>query len=237
MDTSTYTTLTRQSGLNSEMRSIANNIANMSTTGFRREGIVFSEFVSSPEEGPSVSMARATVRDTWTTQGGLTQTGGTYDIAVEGEGFFLIQTPDGQRLSRAGNFAVSADSLLVTNDGYEVLDSGGAPVFIPQDAGEVAIAPDGTISVQGNPISQVGLVMPVNPDELTRQEGVTFIANAGVQPAENGRVMQGFLENSNVNPIREIARMIEVQRAYELGQGFLDKEDARMRKVLETMSR
>jgi len=237
MDTSTYTTLTRQTGLKSEMRSIANNIANMSTTGFRREGVIFSEYISAPASGPSVSMARATGRDTWGAQGGMTQTGGTYDVAIEGAGFFQIQTPNGQRLSRAGSFAVSSENLLVTNDGYEVLDVGGAPIFVPQDAGPVAISPDGTISVQGNPISQLGIVVPNDPNDLTRQEGVMFSVEGGFFPAENGRVMQGFLENSNVNPVREIARMIEVQRAYELGQSFLDKEDARLRKVLETMSR
>jgi len=237
MDATAYTTLTRQSGLRHEMQTIANNIANVSTTGFRREGIIFSEYVSAPEAGPSVSMARVAAREIWDIQGALTQTGSSLDLGIEGEGFFLIGTPDGERLTRAGNFSTNAESQLVTPDGFPVLDAGGAPVFIPQDAGPVSISQDGTISVQGNPISQVGLLMPADPGELVRQQGVMFEAPSGTVPVENGRILQGFVEQSNTNPVWEIARMIEVQRAYELGQSFLEKEDERVRKVLENMGR
>ncbi|WP_420861730.1 flagellar hook-basal body complex protein [Algirhabdus cladophorae] len=237
MDASSYTTLTRQSGLRHEMQSIANNIANAATTGYRREGVIFSEFVATPESGPSVSMARMVGRDIWDIQGGLTQTGGTLDLGIEGDGYFVIQTPEGERLTRAGNFSTDAESQLVTPDGYAVLDAGGAPVFIPQDAGSIAISRDGTVSVQGNPISQIGLVVPVDSGEMERQKGVMFNAPSGTLPVENAQVLQGFVEKSNTNPVWEISRMIEVQRAYELGQSFLEKEDERVRKVLENMGR
>jgi len=130
MDVSSYATLTRQSGLKSEMQTIANNIANLSTTGFRREGVVFSEYVNVPEDGPSVSMATASGRQTWETQGGLTPTGSSLDFGIEGDGFFLIQTPEGNRLSRAGSFSMNAASQLVTPDGHPVLDAGGTPIVI-----------------------------------------------------------------------------------------------------------
>jgi flagellar basal-body rod protein FlgF len=238
MDNASYAALTRQSGLMREMQTLANNIANASTTGFRAEGVMFSEHIKAlGPDGPSLSMATATVRDTVMTQGGLSQTGGTFDLAVEGDGFFLIETPSGQRLTRAGAFTPNGNGDLVTQDGDAVLDAGGAPVFIPQGVGPIGIGPDGTISAGGQPIGQIGLVTPIDPNQMFREGGVMFEARGGFEPAAEGRMLQGFLEDSNVNPIIQIGRMIEVQRAYELGQSFLDKEDARIRGVIEAIRR
>ncbi len=238
MDNASYTTLTRQSGLMREMQTLANNIANASTTGFRAEEVMFSEHVKSLGPGAtSLSMASAAVRDTVMTQGTLSQTGGTFDLAIEGEGFFLIETPNGQRLTRAGSFTPNQNGDLVTADGYPVLDAGGAPVFVPQGLGTVGIGADGTISAGGQPIGQIGLVIPVDPNTMVRESGVMFDAQGGFDAAPDGRMLQGFLEDSNVNPILQVSRMIEVQRAYELGQSFLDKEDERIRSVIKSMGR
>lgn len=238
MDNASYATLTRQSGLMQEMQILANNIANASTTGFRAEGMIFAEHVKAlgPQDG-SLSMASATVQNTVSVQGEIAQTGGTFDLAIEGEGFFLIETPEGQRLTRAGAFGPNENGDLVTADGYPVLDAGGAPVFVPQGVGAVGIGPDGTISAGGQPIGQIGLVVPTDPTQMRREGGVMFDATGGFEPAADGRMLQGFLEGANVNPILEISRMIAVQRAYELGQSFLDKEDARIRGVIESIRR
>ncbi len=238
MDNASYTALTRQSGLMQEMRALANNIANSSTTGFRAEGVMFSEHIKALGPGAdSLSMATAAVRDTVMTQGSLSQTGGTFDLAIEGDGFFLIETPNGQRLTRAGAFGPNENGDLVTPDGYQVLDAGGAPVFVPQGVGRIGISPDGTISAGGQPIGQIGLVTPTDPNQMFREGGVMFEARGGFEPAPDGRMLQGFLEDSNVNPILQVSRMIEVQRAYELGQNFLDKEDERIRGVIEAIRR
>ena len=166
MENATYTTLTRQTGLLQELQVIANNIANASTTGFKAESVAFSEYIDALDgEASSLSMARAHARRTDFSQGSLTQTGGTFDLAIEGEGFFLVQSPNGERLTRAGAFTPNADGDLVTMDGFPVLDAGGAPVFIPQGLGQIGIAADGTISAQGRPIGQIGIVAPVEPDE------------------------------------------------------------------------
>lgn len=236
MDAAGYTTLNRQSGLMREMQAVANNIANMSTTGFRREGVVFSEYVSRMDGDPSLSMAYASGRNIDLSQAAITQTGGTFDFAIQGEGFFLIETPGGQRLTRAGSFTPSAEGELVNPDGYRLLDAGGAPIFVPPDAGMVGVSADGTISAGGQPLAQVGLWQASDPHSLEHQGGTLFAANA-VEPVEGGQILQGYVEDSNVNPVSEISRMIEVQRAYELGQTFLDREDARVRGVIETLGR
>ncbi|PYE84581.1 flagellar hook-basal body complex protein [Pseudoroseicyclus aestuarii] len=238
MENSTYATLTRQSGLQAQMRVLANNIANAGTTGYRAEGVIFSEYVARlGDDAPSLSMAAARVRQTDTSQGALTQTDGAFDLAIEGEGFFAIETPEGQRLTRAGNFGPNENGDLVTPDGYPVLDAGGAPLFVPQGQGPVGIGADGTVSVEGRPVGQVGVFRPLDPLAVTRGSGVMFDAGGAVEAVPDPAVLQGYLEESNVDPVVEVARMIEVQRAYELGQGFLDKEDERIRSLIRAVSK
>lgn len=236
METPGYTTLTRQSGLMREMQVIANNIANVSTAGFRREGVVFSEYIARLDDEASLSMAHGNARHIDLGQAGLSQTGGTYDLGLQGEGFFLIATPDGERLTRTGAFSPSADGVLVTFDGHALLDAGGAPVPVPVGARAVSIASDGTMSADGEPVAQIGLWQPTDPATLRHQAGTLFAADA-IEPAEAVNIRQGFLEDSNVQPVSEIARMITVQRAYELGQNFLEAEDQRQRAVIQTLGR
>ncbi len=236
MDAPGYTTLTRQSGLMSEMQVIAHNIANASTAGFRREGVVFSEYIARMGDDPSLSMAYGNARHVDLGQAGLTSTGGTYDLGIQGEGFFLIATPQGERLTRSGAFMPSGEGVLVTPDGYPLLDAGGAPVTVPAGARSVAISSDGTLSADGAPVAQIGLWRPTDPLSLRHQAGTLFAADA-TEPADSAVIRQGYLEDSNVEPVSEIARMIAVQRAYELGQKFLDTEDARHKSVIETLGR
>jgi flagellar basal-body rod protein FlgF len=236
MDNIGYTTLTRQSGLMREMQVVANNIANISTAGFRREGVIFSEHVARLNGDPSLSMAQGHTRSVDLEQGGLSTTGGRFDFAIQGDGFFQVATPDGPRLTRAGSFTPSATGELVNMDGHQLLDGGGAPVFVPPDAGPVSLAGDGTLSASGIPLAKIGLWQPTDPLTLLHEGGTLFSAG-GMEPAEGATLMQGMLEDSNVEPVSEIARMITVQRAYEMGQKLLDSEDARVRGVIQTLGR
>jgi flagellar basal-body rod protein FlgF len=235
MDSIGYTTLSRQSGLMREMEIVAQNIANASTTGFRREGVIFSEYVSRLDGAPSLSMASGNTRHIDMSQAGLSMSGGTYDMAIQGDGFFLIQTPQGERLTRAGAFTPAADGNLVTADGHAVLDAGGTAVVVPANARAVSIAQDGTVSADGTAIARIGLWQPNDPLSLIHESGTLFSTASGVTPAEGGTILQGMLEDSNVEPVTEIARMITVQRAYEMGQSLLDREDARVRAVIQTL--
>lgn len=237
METATYATLSRQSGLLREMRIVANNVANASTTGYREGQLVFSEMVQETRHGASVSLARARIQTTSAMQGPMSQTTGTLDMAIEGDGFFMVETPDGQRLTRAGSFALSAGGDLVTHDGHRVLDPGGAPIFLPPAATSIHVGRDGTFSADGQPMGQIGVFRPEVPAALVREDGVLFRADDGAAPVENPRVLQGFLEGSNVNAISQVARMVEVQRAYELGQSFLEREDERVRATIKSLIR
>jgi len=234
MENTGYITITRQSGLAREMQVVANNIANAATTGFRAEGVIFSEYIQPVNHGASLSMGQGNVRNTSFDQGGLTQTGGSFDLAIEGDGYFLVETPAGERLTRSGAFTPNAEGELVTYDGYRVLDAGGAPLFVPAGT-DIAVSGDGTLSADGAPLGQVALVQPIEAKDMIREDGVMFRADEGYEPAENARILQGFVENSNVNAIGQLARMIEVQRAYEMGQKFLEREDERVRTAMKAL--
>ena len=157
-----------------EMSVVANNIANAATAGFRREGVVFSEFIADLDQDPSLSMARASGRHVDLSQATISQTGGQFDFAIQGDGFFLVETPEGEALTRAGAFMPSAEGELVNPDGLRLLDAGGSPIFIPPDAGSVALAADGTISANGQPIGKVGVWQPADPLTLRHVSGTMF---------------------------------------------------------------
>lgn len=236
MDNPSYVTLARQSGLLKNLDVISNNIANMSTTGFRREGVVFTEIVERLSVlGGSTSQADARARMTDFAQAALRATGGAFDLAIEGDGFFMVETEQGPALTRAGAFARNAEGDITTPDGRRLLDEGEAPVFIPADAREVAIATDGTISADGQPIGRVALVTVADRSLLARAQGGLFTTDQALVPAEGASIFHGFVEGSNVDPVRELTRMIEVQRAYEMGQSFLSNEDERMRQVVRVI--
>lgn len=236
MDTA-YVTLSRQSGLMNEMRLVANNIANANTTGYRQQGLVFSEFVRDIPNNPSLSMSRAEARNTSLQQGVLTETGGQFDFAIEGDGFFLIETPEGNRLTRAGSFTPNAQGDLVTMDGARVLDSNGSPVFIPPDAASIDVGSDGTLSVDGQLLGQIGVYRVAEPGDLVREGNTRFRPQGDVDPVDEPVVLHRFLEGSNVNAIAQVTRLIEIQRAYELGQSFLETEDERVRGALKALMR
>ncbi|MFN3274438.1 MAG: flagellar hook-basal body complex protein [Paracoccus sp. (in: a-proteobacteria)] len=238
MENATYASLTRQSGLMAEMRVVANNIANANTPGYRREGVIFAEHLASLDRrGDTLSMAHARGRLLDLRQGALTQTNNRFDMAIEGEGFFLLDTPDGLRLTRAGAFTPSAEGELMNSDGNRLLDEGQAPIIIPAGASTVAVGADGTLSANGVQFGRIGVFAPPEGDDPTRHGGTMFSIAGAPQPVETATIRQGFLEDSNVDPVFEITRMIEVQRNYELGQSFLEREDQRIRNAITTMTR
>lgn len=241
MDNANYVSLSRQSGLMKELNTIANNMANADTIGFKREGAVFSEYVAaagatgevnSPRH--SLSMGRLAAHASNFESGSMRSTGGTFDVAVEGEGFFLVDIEGQTQLTRAGHFLTDATGRLINTDGYAVLNEAEGEIQIPIAAGTISIATDGSISADGVEIGRLGVVTAERND-LVRQGNNNWIATTGFEPSETPRVIQGFLEDSNVEPVSEISRMIEVQRFYDAGQKILEMEDSRIKQVITTI--
>ena len=234
MSNSIYTALNRQQGLAKELSIVANNLANTSTTGYKTERAIFAEYlVATGEETPSLSMGGLAARDFNMSAGALKPTGGQFDMAIQGDGFFSIETPQGQMLTRAGHFQLSEEGQLVDARGNGVLNAGGGGIQIPPEAASVSISADGTISADGQLVDQVGVFLP-NGD-LSRVSGTYFTSSGGVQAIEAATIIQGALEGSNTSPVIEMARMIEVQRAYESGQNLLDSEEKRITQLISAL--
>ncbi len=238
MDNAIYTILNRQSGLMREFSTVANNIANAGTTGFKAEKGVFSEYISVLEGGnssfgSSLSMGSLGAHATNLSQGGLEQTGSALDIAINGEGFFEFETPTGIMLGRAGHLMLDVEGQLIDGTGGYILDQGGTRITVPLDASDIKISGDGTLSANGAEIARIGVV-GANPLTLQRQ-GNNYWQGDRTGPLEETAIASGFLENSNVDPVLQMARMIEVQRHYDAGQSLLDLEDQRIRNVSQTI--
>lgn len=232
MSSSIYTTLARQQGLMHELQVVANNLANASTTGYKSDRAIFTELLMprGTDANLSISMGALGGHSFQMEQGGLNFTGGKFDVAIQGEGFFLVETPAGQRLTRAGHFQLSAEGQLVDAQGNAVLSQGGNPITIPDEAIDIKISDDGTISDNGILIDTLGIVRPEGA--LQRESNTFFVSPEGFGQATNMKVLQGALEQSNVSAVLEVARMIEVQRAYEAGQALLEKEDQRISQLI-----
>lgn len=234
MSNSIYATVARQDGLLKELQVVANNIANTNTSGYKTDRAVFAEYVmATGSNTPSLSMGGLAGHSFDLTQGTVKFTGGQFDLAMQGDGFFAVETDAGQRLTRAGSFQISSDGELIAPDGARVLSDGSTPIQIPPEAENVSIAGDGTISSNGEIIGQVGIFEAVG--QLQRDTDTRFVAQGGIQPAPGASVLQGALEASNVSPVLEMARMIEVQRAYEAGQTLMEQEDQRITQFISTV--
>lgn len=234
MSSITIASIGRQTGLIKELEVVANNLANASTTGYKADRAIFAELlVPTGDADESLSLGTLAGHAYEFEQGGLKTTQGRLDLAIQGEGFFQVETPRGNRLTRAGHFSLSDQGTIIDPNGNPVLGQGGGPINIPQDASDVSIAQDGTISVDGVITDSIGVFRA--DGELLRDTSTYFTPQDDVAPVEFPTVIQGALEASNVHPVTEVARMIEVQRAYEAGQALLEQEDQRLSQLVSTI--
>jgi len=239
MENTTYIALSRQMVLRREMDIIAHNLANAETPAFKGDDMLFVEYLSRPERrNPPMSFVQdfAVIRNT--TEGPMATTGNDLDFALHGAGYFVVDTPEGERYTRVGRFQLDADGRLVTAQGHPVLDTAGAPIFIPFDEGEVdeiAVARDGTVSVDGVPLARIAVVRFENEQAMERLAGGLYGTDQPPLPAFDTEIVQGMVEESNVQPILELTRMIAVTRNYQATQNLVDTEHERQRRGISTI--
>ena len=241
METPSYVALSRQTALVRQMDTVANNLANVATPGFKAEAEVFTTVpIRSQVRGNPQRLAYvqdfATVRDFST--GPMSPTGNDLDVAIQGNGFFVIQTPNGPRYTRFGHFQLNAAGQVVTKQGYPVM-AGGAPLQIDPDDGPVQISGDGSVSAdrtqQGNAqvvYGKLDVVDFAKRDTLKPEEGVMFKTDALPIQVAQPALVQRMLEQSNVQSVKELTNMIWVQRSYESMQRFIDGENDRMKRAI-----
>ncbi len=243
--------LSRQMALGRELDIVANNIANIETTGFKADRAAFSEFLmpgarDGQFSGNDRRISFVQDRASWIdlSPGALEHTGNPLDVAVDGKAYLVVQTPRGQRYTRNGALTINASGQLVTSEGYQVLGTGGPITFQATDH-DVIISPNGIITVRGGagtadaPRGQLQLAGFDQPQLLQKDGSSTFMAPAGVNagpPPQGTRVVQGAVEKSNVRAIAEMARMIEITRSYSDIAAILQQQGDQRRNALQQLS-
>lgn len=233
--------LSRQMALQRQMDVLANNMANINSTGFKAEAILFEEYimpVAADRTFPRGDQPLSYVQD-WATMhdfapGSITQTGNPFDIALSGEGFLAVQTPEGERWTRNGVLEVNAEGILVTQNGYPVLSSTGDAIRIDPEDGEIVISADGSITSDQGPKGALRVVEFANPQELTRAGDTMFEGGTPIE-AQATYVVQGSVERSNVSGISEMAEMIRVTRAYTSLADLMNKQDELRRNAIQRL--
>lgn len=242
METVTYIATSRQMALKTKVDVIANNIANMSTTGYKRQRMVFDEFLVKPHkvnprnDGPYQMVVDAgTYRQE--EQGALQRTSNPLDVALQGEGYFNVETANGIRFTRAGNFALNDQRELVTQSGLRVLGANGNEIRIPAGASNITITADGTVDTDAGQAGRIQVTQFTRPQEMVEEgDGLYSAVEAGVD-AEGTTLLQGMLEKSNVQPIVEMTEMIEAMRAYQSVVNILQTDHERQRTANQRLSR
>jgi flagellar basal-body rod protein FlgF len=243
--------LSRQIALHRELEVVANNVANLNTTGYKSDGSVFHEFLmpgasANQFQGGDRRLSFVHDRATWHdfSSGPINQTGGPLDIAIDGDAFLVVQTPRGERYTRNGALQINATGALVTSEGFQVAGDGGAIQFQSTDS-DVSITADGSITVResGNTKSdsargKLRLVRFDRVTQLQKDGSSLFAAPNGVAPqaATKVRVIQGAVEGSNVRGVIEMARMIEVTRTYTQIAGLLQQHHDMRRNAIDKLA-
>jgi len=250
MENGSLVGLSRQIVLQRELDVVANNIANINTTGFKADGVIFQEHLmpaarANQFRGSDRAVSFVQDRATWLdlSQGPIEQTGNPLDVAISGGAYLTVQTPRGERYTRNGAMQINSTGQLVTSEGLPVLGQSGPIVFQPNDR-DISIGIDGTISVrEGTNIadSQRGKLKLASFDEphrLQKDGNSTFVAPNDLTPQTPtiARVNQGVLEKSNVKSVVEMTRMVDVTRTYTLVAGMLQQQSDMRRSAIDKLA-
>ncbi len=244
MENAGYIALSRQTALWRQMDQIANNMANLNTTGFKGEQELFTDYVAQVKTDRSLFKDKIAftqdfgmVRDL--SEGALQTTGNSMDVAIKGDGYFTVEGPAGQQLyTRNGHFKLDADGQLSTSSGELLLNDAGQPVIIAPNESEITISKDGSISTENGQIARLKLA--TFDDQRALKKVANGLYEAGDQQPQTPsapHLVQGMLEQSNVNPMLEITKMISVQRAYESAQKMIDIENDRQRSAIDAFAK
>ncbi|MFB2566343.1 flagellar basal-body rod protein FlgF [Rhizobium sp. IMFF44] len=220
MQSGIYVALSSQMALERRLTTIADNLANVNTTGFRGTEVKFDQVLSNTQNKLNAKVAFVSQGNDYlsTDNGELQNTGNLFDFAVKGDAYFGMNTPAGLVLSRDGRFTMTESGALVSTRGFPVLDPGGAPIQLDPAGGPPSVASNGTITQNGRSMGQIGLYSADVSKGFLRYENSGILPTDTPQPVidrSNIGIAQGYLENSNVNGMREMTNLIEVSRAFD----------------------
>ncbi|MDA0703496.1 MAG: flagellar basal-body rod protein FlgF [Proteobacteria bacterium] len=236
MENTSYISLSRQAVVQRQMQVIANNIANASTPAFKSERLLFQQFVEQAGDGTEISFVKdvAVIRDL--SEGNFERTGNTLDLAINGEGYFAVETPNGTEYTRNGRFQLDGEGQLVTGSGYPVLGEGGRPIVLNPGETDIEINADGTIGTSQGPIGRLKVVRFENEQDMQPTESGLYESDQAPLPSPDTKVVQGRVEASNVQPIVEMTRMIDAVRGYQSTQTMVQSEHERQISAIKALT-
>jgi len=224
-----------------QYRTITDNLANANTPGFKRQRVSFAQTLSQAVAGstestpPTGNISARSALDF--SQGSLTQTGATLDLALEGKGFFVIKTLEGDLYTRCGKFRVDGQRQIVDPSGRIVAGTGGGPIVLPasRSTSDLHVSQNGTVHAGGAPVGRLEIVDFDDLSVLTQKSNGCFQAADGAEPqdAEAPCVRQGFVEGSNVSLVDELVGLITVTRLYEANVKSISVQDEQMKTILQ----
>ena len=237
MENTTYVGVSALLALEKRVATIAHNVANASTAGFRSEEVKFETVLS---ETGSLELSFASTGQTFLARnsGPISETGNPLDVAIKGDAWMSVNTPEGPVYTRDGRFKMSLEGALQTVVGYEVLDAGGSPIRLDPAAGTPKIAADGMITQAGRQVGAIGLFRLPETAQLTRFENSAVISSVPGEPVLNFNdtgLVQGHLEGSNVNPVLELSRLISVSRAFSAVMATLESTEQTQETAIQTL--
>lgn len=236
MDNSIYVALSKQVATERQLDMLAHNLANAATTGYKSGSMLFSEYLLKDANGKtSYAMDYGTGRNT--AQGALESTGNPLDLAIQGKGYFAVQTPQGERYTRAGNFTISATGELTTMDGYAVLDDAGQPITFEPDDEQIVVFQNGKLEVDGDERATIGVYEFANEKNMKYVSGNLYSSDDNATVIEEPKVTQGMLEQSNVQPILEITKLINTQRNFISSSKFISDMYELQENAIRTMGK
>jgi len=213
----------------------------MNTTAYKGETMMFVEhLVKSKGENSFIPQKLTYVRDVAQYQnlaeGPIKSTGNPLDIAIHGDGYFVMDTPDGERYTRNGHLSLSNEGKLVDLNNQAILSDAGTPFFFGPEDKDIQISTDGLISTSNGQIGKIRIVKFDTPQNLQKRAGGLYFTEDPPVDVTNPTILQKSLENSNINAMSEITKMINVQRAYDSVRTFIDKEDQRQKKMIQALT-
>ena len=237
METTGYIVLSSQVALRQRMDVIAQNVANMNTSGYKGEDMMFREFLQETDDGRTLSFVDNVAMVRNMSPGALSLTSNALDVAIRGEGYFGIDTPLGERYTRAGSFRLDADGRVVTADGYAVQSDGGGEIVIPPDSGQITISRDGTVSVDTGEVGRIGVFRFEDERQLVKTEALLYDpVDQVAEPVEEPTVEQGMIEGSNVQGVIEMTKLIDNLRSYQRASKMMEDENRRQKQMIETLA-
>lgn len=244
MDNTSYIALSRQMALWKQMNIVSNNMANMNTAGYKQDNAVFTSYINQTEGAAGIGAAPLFFTMDYGqfqdfAEGTFKSTGNPFDLAIKGDGFFCVETKDGEKYTRKGQFTLNEDGALTTTDGDYVLSENNMPLFFAPGETEITISESGDVMTENGLIGRLKVAKFADNQKLLKVSGVLFEnveGNVAIFGSDTVRIAQGMVEQSNVNSIAEMTNLVKIQRSYDYVQQMIDEEHDRLSNTISTFA-